>query len=170
MATPRDIRRLALRAIVQLDAQGETAADSIRASLTHLDESDPDNLAATDPADFRSAEIEKAFALALGAHRGRRDADEAVKELAPTWPAHRQPSIDRAIVRLAHFEMHQPNAKPKAVVNEAVELAKRYSTERSPAFVNGVLDKILKQVLATASATSEADTITEPQPDATPDA
>jgi N utilization substance protein B len=157
MATPRDIRRLALRAIVQLDAQGETAADLIRGSLTHLDEEEPDNLAATDRADFRPAEVEKAFALAIGAHRGRRDADEAVKLLAPTWPANRQPAIDRAIVRLAHFEMHQPGSRPKAVVNEAVELAKRYSTERSPAFVNGVLDKILKQVLATAPAAEAGD-------------
>lgn len=168
MATPRDIRRLALRAIVQLDAQGEAAAELIRASLTHLDEEEPDNLAATDRADFRPAEVEKAFALAIGAHRGRRDADEAVKVLAPTWPAHRQPAIDRAIVRLAHYEMHQPGAKPKAVVNEAVELAKRYSTERSPAFVNGVLDKILKQVLAAAApgapAGSEADPLSSTDP------
>jgi N utilization substance protein B len=40
------------------------------------------------------------------------------------------------------------DVNPKIAVNEAVELAKRYSTERSPAFVNGVLDKVLKRVLA----------------------
>lgn len=152
MASPRDIRRLALRALVQLDAQGETAADLIRDSLTHIDEENPDNLGATDPADFRPAEVERAFATALGAFRARRDADDAVRELAPTWPAHRQPAVDRAIVRLAHYEMHQPAAKPKAIVNEAIELAKRYSTERSPSFVNGVLDKILKRTLASAAA------------------
>lgn len=90
--------------------------------------------------------------LALAAFGDRRAADQAVRELAPTWPAHRQPGVDRAILRLAHYEMTSGVSQPKVAVNEAVELAKRYSTERSPAFVNGVLDKVLKRVLRESDA------------------
>ena len=56
--------------------------------------------------------------------------------------------MDRAILRLAHYEMTSGRTNPKVVVNEAVELAKEFSTERSPAFVNGVLDKVLKRMAA----------------------
>ena len=69
-------------------------------------------------------------------------------ELAPEWPAHRMPAIDRAVLRLAFFEMHHSTNPPKAVVNEAVELAKHFSTADSPKFINALLDKVLKRVLA----------------------
>ena len=93
-------------------------------------------------------EADRALELAMSAYRDRVAADGALKELAPTWPAHRQPAVDRAIIRLAHYEMTSGRTNAKVAVNEAVELAKMYSTERSPAFINGVLDKILKRVLA----------------------
>lgn len=147
MATPRDIRRLAFQALFQLDARGEAEAEGIRAALLEIGEEDP--------ADFTEKELDKAFALAQAAYRNRRAADDESSQLAPTWPAHRQPAVDRAIIRLAHYEMSRGDLNPKIAVNEAVELAKRYSTERSPSFVNGVLDKILKRVLAGQSSTAE---------------
>jgi len=140
MAMPRDIRRLAFQALFQLDARGETEADGILAALRELGEEDP--------AELTDKDIQKAFELGLAAFRARREADQITAELAPTWPAHRQPAVDRAIVRLAIHEMTSGRTNPKIAVNEAVELAKRYSTDRSPAFVNGVLDKVLKRVLA----------------------
>ena len=76
-------------------------------------------------------------------------------ELAPYWPTHRQAAVDRAILRLAHYEMMSGQTPPKVVVNEAVELAKRFSTERSPSFVNALLDKVLKDVLAAAIPSGE---------------
>lgn len=139
MATPRDIRRLAFQALFQLDSGGESEAENIRAAIRHLEEEDP--------ADFSDREYDKAFEMALGAFRARREADAVIAELAPTWPPHRQPAVDRAIARLAHFEMTTTTTNPKIAVNEAVELAKRYSTDRSPAFINGILDKVLKRVL-----------------------
>lgn len=140
MATPRDIRRLAFQGLFQLDIRGEHESESIRQSLAHSREDDP--------VEFTDKEIDKAFALAVDAFRARREADEAAAELAPTWPAYRQPPVDRAILRLAHYEMKSGRTNPKIAVNEAVELAKRFSTDRSPAFVNAVLDKVLKSVLA----------------------
>lgn len=149
MATPRDIRRLAFQTLFQLDARGESDAESIRATI--------EAAANDDREEFSSGELEKAFTLAAEAYQNRRAADEAVALLAPGWPAHRQPAVDRAIIRLAHYEMTSGRTGPKVAVNEAVELAKLYSTDKSPGFVNGVLDKILKQVLATSPAADSPD-------------
>ena len=65
-------------------------------------------------------------------------------QLAPDWPTHRQPPLDRAILRLAHYEMTSGHAPIKVAINEAVELAKNYCAERSPPFINGVLDKMAR--------------------------
>lgn len=140
MASPRDIRRLAFQAIYQLDIRGAGEIDAITEGM--------EQLASDDPASFSPAERTKALKLALDAFAGRAQADAQIAELAPTWPAYRQPALDRAIVRLAIYEMTSGTTGAKIAVNEAVELAKKYSTEKSPSFVNGVLDKVLKQVLA----------------------
>ncbi len=81
-----------------------------------------------------------------------READAEFSRLAPAWPSHRLAAVDRAILRLAHFEMSSGRTPPKVAVNEAVELAKEFGTDRSPAFVNGLLDKVLRRVLAEAQA------------------
>ncbi len=140
MAGTRDIRRLAFQALFFLDARGEEDNQALRDAL--------DAQAEDDPATFLPEERQSALELAQAAYRRRRDADDAMRALAPTWPSHRQPAVDRAILRLAHYEMTATSASPKVVVNDAVEIAKRFSTDRSPAFVNGLLDKVLKQVLA----------------------
>ncbi len=148
MATPRDIRRLALLALYQLDAlKGEDLA-GIRASLDDLDSLAEEGLRFADEGrEFSEADKDKAVKTALGAWNARAASDATFLELAPEWPAHRMPAVDRAVLRLAHYEMHA-GAQPKAVVNEAVELAKQFSTADSPGFVNALLDKVLKRVLA----------------------
>ena len=61
----------------------------------------------------------------------------------------RLPNVDRAILRLAVWELiAQPDVPSAVVMDEAVELAKQYSTEKSSSFVNGVLDAIARQVRA----------------------
>lgn len=138
MSTSRDIRRLAFQALFQLDANSGTGAEAIRSGL-----------AIEHTADMTAEEINEAMALAQGAWSDRAFADRAMVKLAPTWPAYRQAAVDRAILRLAHYDMIKgPGAaKPKVVVNDAVELAKEFSTEKSPGFVNALLDKVLKEVL-----------------------
>lgn len=138
MATPRSIRRKALQALYQLDARGESDVEVILESLVEEE--------------FARKDANKAMDLALGAWRARAGADGDIRALAPEWPAHRQPAVDRAILRLGHFEMTSGRTHPKIAVNEAVRLAKEFSTDRSPAFVNGVLDKVLKRVLAAQPA------------------
>ena len=87
----------------------------------------------------------EAAELALQAWAAHAAADRAVADLAPDWPTHRQPPVDRAILRLAHFEITTGHCPVGVAINEAVELAKQYAAEQSPAFVNGVLDKLAKQ-------------------------
>jgi N utilization substance protein B len=66
--------------------------------------------------------------------------DALMGRLAPDWPIERMPVVDRAVLRLAVYELQQRPDVPTAVIlDEAVELAKRYSTEESGRFVNGVL-------------------------------
>ncbi len=69
--------------------------------------------------------------------------------LAPEWPTYRQPVVDRNILRLAYFEIESGQTPPKVAINEAVELAREFSTQKSPAFVNGVLDKIMRNLTRT---------------------
>ncbi len=145
MASARDLRRLTLLVLYQIDARGGGDLDQVRRSLD-----DCGTLAEEGPifvdsrTVFTEIELDAAFVSACAAYEHRKRADEAVAELAPDWPTHRQPAIDRAILRLAYHEM-QTGVPPKVAVNEAVELAKAFSTDRSPAFVNGVLDRLMKR-------------------------
>ena len=70
--------------------------------------------------------------------------DRLITSLAVGWPLERMPSVDRAILRLATYELLWSADVPAAVaIDEAVELAKSLSTDESPAFVNGVLARVL---------------------------
>jgi N utilization substance protein B len=86
--------------------------------------------------------------MATGAWDAREATDKWVERLAPQWPPRRQPGVDRAIIRLAVWELGGPDTPPKVAIDEAIELAKQYSTENSPGFVNGVLDAVLKEIKA----------------------
>lgn len=92
-----------------------------------------------DPAVRRAAAT-----LARQAWDARVEADRRIAELSPDWPTHRQPPVDRAILRLGAHEIASGHAPAKVAINEAIELAKRYAGEESPAFVNGVLDKLAR--------------------------
>ena len=130
MARSRDIRRCALQALYQFDAGSADAPELVRESL------------AESPGDEEVHD--KGFELAEQAWALREEADGVVAELTPDWPTYRQPVVDRNILRLAYFEIVSPHIPPKVAINEAVELAKEFSTEKSSLFINGVLDKIYK--------------------------
>lgn len=160
MATPRDIRRLALLALYQFDAlsrQGDADdPGAIRDTLDNLDTLEEEGLTFADPGRaFTDADKDKAVAIAQAAWNDRAASDAVFAELAPDWPAYRMPAVDRAVLRLCHHEM-RAGSPPKAVVNEGVELAKQFSTKDSPNFVNALLDKVLKRVLA-EQAQAQAD-------------
>jgi transcription antitermination factor NusB len=88
---------------------------------------------------------ELAREISRGVRDSRGELDETIQEVAVNWQVSRMPVIDRAILRMGVYELlHMHDVPPKVTINEAVELAKKYSTEKSGAFVNGVLDKIFQ--------------------------
>ena len=84
--------------------------------------------------------------LACGAQSRAAELDAAIAEAATHWRLDRIATVDRTILRLGAYELAAEAATPAAVVlDEAVELAKRYGADQSSAFVNGVLDKLAHQ-------------------------
>ena len=74
--------------------------------------------------------------------------DAAIIENATNWSINRIAKVDLSILRLAIYELKYTDVPHKVVVNEALEIAKTYSTDKSPKFINGVLGSILKKVEA----------------------
>lgn len=126
------VRRCALQALYQLDA-----AQSDDAALvgTLSDDASDDGAAGTD--------IDRGMALAALAWEFRHDADRELSGLAREWPPHRQPLVDRNLLRLGWYELRRTAEPPRKVVSDAVELAKEFGTADSGKFVNGVLDKVM---------------------------
>jgi len=114
--------------------------------------------------------IEAAFALALGAWDTRKAADAALAEVAPEWPSHRQPPVDRAILRLAYHEISTGYSPAAVAINEAVETSKEFCGEQSPAFINAVLDKIARKLGPIEPKPQPADETDAPAPRKTGDA
>src|SRR3954465_6422615 len=89
--------------------------------------------------------------LIRGTLEHRNEADEVIKKHAKNWELHRIAAVDRNILRLAIFEMlHRDDIPPVVSINEAVDIAKKFSTEDSGKFVNGILDKVRSELLRPA--------------------
>lgn len=85
--------------------------------------------------------------LVQGVGREQVSIDDLIGRYAQDWAVERMPVIDRNLLRLAVYELaHRPDIPAGAVISEAVELAKGYSTEESGRFVNGVLSSIAAEV------------------------
>ncbi|MGA8532841.1 MAG: transcription antitermination factor NusB [Candidatus Tumulicola sp.] len=83
--------------------------------------------------------------LVLGTLEYRSEADRIVSPLLEGWALERLPTIDRLLLEMGTYELRRCRGTPAAVaINEAVELAKRFSTEDSGRFVNGVLNAVAK--------------------------
>lgn len=83
--------------------------------------------------------------LVLGTLEHKDESDAAFSPLLEGWTLERLPTIDRLLLRMGTFELrHRPETPTPVVINEAVELAKRFSTEESGRFVNGVLSALTK--------------------------
>ena len=81
--------------------------------------------------------------LIRGTLEHRDETDAVIKKHAKNWELHRIAAVDRNILRLAIYEMlHRDDIPPVVSINEAVDIAKRFSTEDSGKFVNGILDKV----------------------------
>ncbi len=77
--------------------------------------------------------------------------DEIIKKAAKHWSLERMAIIDKNILRAATYELfYRTDIPPSVVINEAIEIAKKYSTEDSASFINGVLDKIKHEISTSA--------------------
>ncbi len=127
--TRRKARQLALQALYEIDTVRHGAEEVV----THL------------LANGRLAEENSAFTRELvgGVIHNRQEIDQNIRNFAPAWPIEQIPIVDRNVLRLAIFEILFDNKVPvKVAINEAVELAKRFGTDNSPKFVNGVLGAV----------------------------
>lgn len=124
-------RELALQILYQLDLRGEEVMNELDVCLKEAQEV-PD------------AEV-SAFAreLVLGWWEHRQPIDEKIESAAKNWQLKRMAVIDRNILRLATFEiLHRDDIPPLVSINEAIDMAKKFSTPQSGRFVNGILDNI----------------------------
>jgi N utilization substance protein B len=128
----RAARELALNILYQVDVAQIPLEEAIGTARENV---------SAEPEVFDYAEM-----LAGGTYEHRVAVDETIERLSVGWTQDRQPAVDRNILRLAIFEItHVESTPPVVVVNEAVELAKKYSTADSGKFVNGVLAAYLRE-------------------------
>ena len=95
---------------------------------------------------FAEEEEDKEFILSEveGVHAHMAEIDEMITASANGWDPARMNKVDLAILRLAVYEMKYGETPIGVAINEAVELAKRFSSDEAPAFINGVLGKVIK--------------------------
>ena len=89
--------------------------------------------------------------LIRGVVEHREETDAVIKKHAKNWDLHRIAVVDRNILRLAIYEMlHREDIPPVVSINEAVDIAKKFSTQDSGKFVNGILDKVKGELMRPA--------------------
>ena len=96
----------------------------------------------------RAADSTRKFADQLfeGALAEAEKSDKLVEKLSENWKLERLAAVDRSILRLAIYELRFGTAPPKVVIDEALELAKKFSSADAPAFLNGILDAAYKKL------------------------
>jgi N utilization substance protein B len=124
-----DARERALILLYEAEAKGIAPSEVLAAQISH-----PDELTTL---------------LVLGVQEHQQQLDEAIAAHAKGWSLSRMPSIDRNVLRVAAFELlARPDVPVAVVLDEAVELAKRFSTDDSGRFVNGVLAALVSVLRA----------------------
>lgn len=133
----RRAREVALQILYQLDANPELgAAEALGLYFRELAAGPAEEGVSTEAFDRPFAE-----SLVRGVHAHRATIDELLGKVSRNWRLERMARLDRNILRMAVFELsHLKEIPVEVVLNEAVDLAKRFGSAEAPAFVNGVLD------------------------------
>src|SRR5579884_3685711 len=131
--TRREARELVLRMLFQLDVGKQPVDEVIEAALAQ--------------SVLEGVNRQYAEDVVRGTLEHKDQIDEQLERLAAEWSIDRQAAVDRNILRLTTYEiLYRPDTPVAAVINEAVELAKKYSTAESGRFVNGVLGALARGV------------------------
>ena len=132
MSKRRNTRELALKVLFQVD-------------VGHLS---PDEALQTWEEEVRPATEDRDYVdgLVRGIAASDAELDEIIAELAEGWKIDRLAKVDKNVLRIALYELiHHPDSTPNTVVNDAVEIVKKYSTDDSGRFVNGILGSYLRR-------------------------
>ncbi len=122
-------REIAVQFLYQLDLRGDEVLELVHDYV----ESESDN---KDVRDF-------AIRLIQGSRRHQEETDSRLKEVTRNWDLSRMATLDRNVLRMAVFELlHCPDIPPKVTINEAIDIGKKFSTQNSGAFINGILDRV----------------------------
>ena len=126
-------RELAMQALYQLDVQGSDVFDYLDDFFI---ENEPDDSVRKIASEWTRQTWEKI-----------EECDELITDSTIKWELSRLSSVDKSILRLCVYQMRFcKDIPPRVVINEAVEIAKKYSSDKSFAFVNGVLDAVLRKL------------------------
>ena len=127
LGSRREARERALSLLYEADVKGDTPAEVLAAQPLTVE-------------DFAADLVS-----GVGQHHDQGDA--LIRRFAKGWSLERMPVVDRTILRMACYELgHRPDVPTAAAISEAVELAKRYSTDDSGKFVNGLLARIAREL------------------------
>ncbi|PIR20670.1 MAG: transcription antitermination factor NusB [Deltaproteobacteria bacterium CG11_big_fil_rev_8_21_14_0_20_47_16] len=133
MGNRRKGREAALQFLFQRDMSGAVDTQTV---IHYWEEN---------PADSETREF--ANRLLLGTVEKLADIDQHIGQFSSHWKLGRMAAVDRNLLRLAIFELaYCPDIPMKVTMNEAIEIAKKFGSEESGAFVNGILDQIAKTV------------------------
>jgi N utilization substance protein B len=143
MGTRRKSRELALQVLYQGELAGQTGLLDFEEFCVHFQVS--------------KKAIPYAKKLLEGVQGKVEEINQLISRYAENWRLERMSAIDRNILRLAVFELHYQDDVPTSVaINEAVEIAKRYSTDDSGPFINGILDAMAKEEISGAENKSKS--------------
>ena len=128
MRTQTLAREVALKALYQHDLRGDCTEQDLRGFCM---------------ANAKPTPAGAAMEIVEGYIANQLQIDELITQTARNWELDRMPISDRNVLRIGIYELIlRTNIPPKVAINEAVDLARKFGTENSPAFVNGILDKI----------------------------
>ena len=126
-------RELTMQALYQLDVQGPVVFEHLG---LFFKEADPDDFVRNLALDWSK-----------GTWENLEQCDKLITDSTIKWQFTRLSPVDKSILRLSVYQLKFcSDIPPKVIINEAIELAKKYSTDKSPGFVNGVLDAVLKKL------------------------
>jgi N utilization substance protein B len=131
MSTRRRAREIVLQLLYEADINDCRAADDARRFIRSRLQG-------------RKALTEFACLLLQGTLEHRDEIDSQLAKLATNWKLPRMPVVDRNVMRLGAYEIIYGDTPDRVAVNESIVLAKRYGDKNSPRFVNGVLDRLMK--------------------------
>jgi len=132
MGARRKGRELAVQALYQIDARGGSSADMLRLFWEQAD------------AGARAKEFAAALVGGVDAQRPR--IDQLIAAASEHWRFERLSAVDLGVLRVATYELLQHEAPTSVILDEAIEIARRFGTNESAVFVNGVLDQIAAQL------------------------